>query len=318
MTDDLRSAWVDMSNPQAQRDCDQSRVRLAMAATADCREAPVAPVGLTPPPRDRATRGGFTLIELLVVIAIIALLVGILLPALGAARESARSMRCLANARSMSLATQIYLNTNRDTFPVRNNSATGGATNFNAFLPSRTILANDQRPVEVLACPEDKDAVRLYVVGDSVGSDPNGLGLADIYSLDPLTKIRYSYGLNNMTGIKPVNDGERKLFNPSAYAYPFPGKTLLYADSTFFNARGHNLTINDEPRLKGRIANASAPSLLNTLAAIPAEYGSPVASARRHRAGSNIMYMDLHGESITQERAFPAFYYSWTEPVASP
>jgi prepilin-type N-terminal cleavage/methylation domain-containing protein len=263
-------------------------------------------------------RKGFTLIELLVAIAIIALLIGILLPSLAAAREAARSIKCFSNTRSMALTRQLYLDANRGNFPVRNNSATGGGGNYNAFLPSRTILAADQRPVDILACPQDKEDVRLYVVGDAAGKDPTGLGVAGIYNLDPLSKVRYSYGLNNMTGIKPVTDAERKLFNPSFYAYPFPGKTLMYADSTFFNARGHNLTINDEPRLKGRIANASAPSLLNTLAAIPAEHGRPVIGARRHRAGSNVMHMDFHGEAFSQERAFSAFYYSWTEPVAAP
>jgi prepilin-type N-terminal cleavage/methylation domain-containing protein len=62
-------------------------------------------------------RAAFTLIELLVVIAIIALLVGILLPALAKARSTARIVRSLSNMRQITTAQQTYRMENKDFFP---------------------------------------------------------------------------------------------------------------------------------------------------------------------------------------------------------
>lgn len=71
----------------------------------------------TPAQRTGRAGQGFTLIELLVVISIIALLIAILLPALGAARRSAKAMQCSNHHKQLGLATQMYVDENKDVLP---------------------------------------------------------------------------------------------------------------------------------------------------------------------------------------------------------
>src|SRR5215475_2193777 len=65
----------------------------------------------------RSHRRAFTLVELLVVIGIIAVLIGILLPALNRAREAAKATQCLSNMRQLGGGLQAYLIESKNVVP---------------------------------------------------------------------------------------------------------------------------------------------------------------------------------------------------------
>lgn len=83
----------------------------------------------------RRPRHGFTLIELLVVIAIIAVLVGLLFPAVQRARESARRLQCGSNMRNLGLAIQHFVSSNGNFPPAATNCDSGKDSKCNDATP---------------------------------------------------------------------------------------------------------------------------------------------------------------------------------------
>ncbi len=100
----------------------------------------------------------FTLIELLVVISIIALLIAILLPALGSARRSAQDMQCLGNMRQFGTATHAYADAFKSSLPI-GTKASPGATNWtiqiNGYLANTGMdfAGNPEARSPIFRCP---------------------------------------------------------------------------------------------------------------------------------------------------------------------
>ena len=178
---------------------------------------------MTYPNRSRPVRrrpaAGFTLVELLVVIGIIALLIGILLPTLGRAREQANAIKCLSNVRQLALATILcaqdhhgFMPTCSDDsvakfndpykfkFTYRNSGANGGSVfdSYSSLVPylgqkfseTMSFMNVPGGQSKVFVCPTDtaQDGTQSagYAILSNVISPPN----------DPNGYFPISYGVN--------------------------------------------------------------------------------------------------------------------------
>ncbi len=98
---------------------------------------------------------GFTLIELLVVISIIALLLAILIPALGRVRNQAKVVVCMSNHKQIAYCWAMYLNAYDNSFPRKARGRTGGMSHWEEL-----VLAEYYRDPKILLCPESKPLER--------------------------------------------------------------------------------------------------------------------------------------------------------------
>ncbi len=211
--------------------------------------------------RSNHPAAGFTLIELLVVISIIALLVGILLPALGAARQQALSMKCKSSLRQFGIAWTAYATDNDDCVYV--------GSSHQGNYEVQWWAAEDLTTGEAV---REKGSLYPYMPSGEIRDCPNADGLGTNLGLDEDAPVAYGFSAT-------VHDSGH---------YAFPNLLLKLVEvqmpsETFWWGDGGRY-------LNGELARCE-------ITDCEGGFGYQAAFHGRHSGKANILWLDGHADS---------------------